>query len=155
MRSSRFRPIPNDESGIAMIVVISVVMLLTLIPLALFTQAIQQLPLARHDQDHESALHAAEAGVDDYLNRLNQNSNYWTYNATNPDPNGNAAFTSFVPVAGPGTASLTFRYTPDITKTAQTGVVYLTSTGRSRNVMRTVRVGLRIGAEGDIFRRRL
>ncbi len=110
-------PARRDESGIAMIVVIMVVMLLTLIPLAIFTQAVQQLPLARHDQDHESALHAAEAGVDDYLNRLNQNSNYWTYSATNPDPNGNGAFTGFVQVAGPGTSGLSFRYTPDITKT--------------------------------------
>ena len=91
----------RDEAGIAMIIVITVVMLLTLIPLAIFTQAVQQLPLARHDQDHESALHAAEAGVDDYLNRLNQNSNYWTYSATNPDPDGNGAFTSFVPVRRP------------------------------------------------------
>ena len=39
-----------------MIVVMTVVMLLTFIPLAIFTQAMQQLPLARHDQDHESAL---------------------------------------------------------------------------------------------------
>ena len=84
-------PAPNrrslvTKSGIAMIIVMAVVMLLTLIPLAIFTQAIQQLPLARHDQDHESALAAAEAGVDDYLNRLNQNSNYWTYSATNRRP---------------------------------------------------------------------
>ena len=76
-----------------MIIVITVVMLLTFIPLAIFTQAVQQLPLARHDQDHESALAAAEAGVDDYLNHLNQNSNYWTYNATNLPPDGNQAFT--------------------------------------------------------------
>src|SRR5262245_53313972 len=116
MSSRRLRARATDESGIAMVVVIMVVMLLTLIPLAIFTQAVQQLPLARHDQDHESALHAAEAGVDDYLNRLNQNSNYWTYSATNPDPSGNGAFTGFVQVAGPGTTGLSFRYTPDITK---------------------------------------
>jgi Tfp pilus assembly protein PilX len=132
----------RDEAGIAMIVVMMVVMLLTLIPLAIFTQALQQLPLARHSQDHEAALAAAEAGVDDYLNRLNQNSNYWTYNAANQSSPANAAFTSFVPVAGPGTTT-TFRYTPDTTKTAVTGVVYLTSTGKSRNVMRTVKVGIR------------
>ena len=108
----------RDEAGLAMIIVITVVMLLTFIPLAIFTQAVQQLPLARHDQDHESALHAAEAGVDDYLNRLNQNSNYWTYNATNPPPDGNQAFTSWVPVPGPNDNGETFRYTPDTTKTA-------------------------------------
>ena len=126
-----------------MIIVITVVMLLTLIPLAIFTQAVQQLPLARHDQDHETALHAAEAGVDDYLNRLNQNSNYWAYSATNPDPSGNAAFTSFVPVPGPSTNGATFRYTPDTTKTPINGTIYLTSTGKERNVMRTVKVGIR------------
>src|ERR1700689_2608702 len=84
----------RDEAGIAMIVVMAVVMILTFTTIAIFTQAIQQLPLARHDQDHESALAAAEAGVDDYLNHLNQNSNYWTYNASNPPPDGNQAFNS-------------------------------------------------------------
>ena len=69
-----------------MIIVIIVIMLMTLISLTMFSQAISQLPLARHDQDHEAALAAAEAGVDDYLNRLAQNSNYWTYNPAIPRP---------------------------------------------------------------------
>jgi hypothetical protein len=133
----------RDESGIAMIIVITVVMLLTFIPLAIFTQAVQQLPLARHDQDHESALAAAEAGVDDYLNHLNQNSNYWSYNATNLPPDGNQAFTSWVSVPGPNDNGETFRYTPDVSKTPSTGTIYLTSSGRSRGVLRTVKVGLR------------
>src|SRR3954451_24714064 len=133
----------RDEAGLAMIVVMIVVLLLTFIPLAIFTQAVQQLPLARHDQDHEAALHSAEAGVDDYLNRLNQNSNYWLYSATNAAPDGNTAFTAFVPVPGPNDNSETFRYTPDATKTGVSGTIYLTSTGKSRNVMRTVKVGLR------------
>jgi Tfp pilus assembly protein PilX len=143
MISRLFQRRPADEAGIAMVVVVMVVMLLTLIPIVIFTQAVQQLPLARHNQDHEAALHAAEAGVDDYLNRLNQNSNYWTYSATNPDPSGNGAFTGFVPVAGPGVNNLSFRYTPDISSTPINGVVYLTSTGKSRDVIRTVKVGLR------------
>ena len=133
----------RDEAGIAMIIVMAVVLLLTLIPLAIFTQSLQQLPLARHHQDHESALAAAEAGVDDYLNRLNQNSNYWLYNATNLPIDGNQAFTNFVPVAGPSNNKESFRYTPDTTKTAVSGTIYLTSTGKSRSVMRTVRVGIR------------
>ncbi len=69
----------HDESGLAMIIAITVVMLMTMIPLALVQGAVSQLPLSRHDQDHEAALAAAEAGVDDYMNRLAQNSNYWTY----------------------------------------------------------------------------
>src|SRR3954449_11060169 len=120
----------RDEAGLAMIVVMIVVLLLTFIPLAIFTQAVQQLPLARHDQDHEAALHAAEAGVDDYLNRLNQNSNYWLYSATNAAPDGNLAFTSFVPVPGPAENDETFRYTPDTTKTGISGTIHLTSTGK-------------------------
>ncbi len=141
MPRTRFKVV-RDEAGVAMIIVMMVIMLLTLIPLAIFTQAVQQLPLARYNQDHEAALAAAEAGVDDYMNRLNQNSNYWTYSATNQSSPANSAFTSFVPVAGPGTTT-TFRYTPDTTKTAVTGIVYLTSTGKSRSVMRTIKVGIR------------
>src|SRR5579871_3873750 len=85
-----------DEAGIAMILAITVVMLMTLIPLAIYSQAVQQLPLARHDQDHESALAAAEAGVDDYMNHLAQNQNYWTYSSSNLPPDGNQAFNAWV-----------------------------------------------------------
>ncbi|MGO9877146.1 MAG: hypothetical protein ACLPVY_25490 [Acidimicrobiia bacterium] len=133
----------RDESGIAMITVMAVVMILTFTTLAIFTQAVQQLPLARHDQDHESALAAAEAGVDDYLNHLNQNSNYWTYSATNLPPDGNQAFTSWVPVPGPDDNGETYRYDPNVTQTAVSGTIYLTSSGNSRGVIRTVKVGIR------------
>ena len=54
----RFRTRPDgshDESGLAMISAITVVMLMTIIPLAIVQGAIAQLPLARHDQDRESA----------------------------------------------------------------------------------------------------
>ena len=93
----------HDEAGIAMIVAIMVVMLLTLIPLAIFTQAVQQLPLARHDQDHESALAAAEAGVDDYLNRLARTATTGPTARPTRRPDGNGAFTGWVQVAGPST----------------------------------------------------
>ena len=48
-----------------------------------------------------------------------------------------------MPVPGPSTNGATFRYTPDTTKTPINGTIYLTSTGKSRNVMRTVKVGIR------------
>ena len=101
-----------------MIIVITVVMLLTLIPLAIFTQAVQQLPLARHDQDHEAALARGRSR----RRRLPQPPR--TRTATtgrtarrNRRPDGNPAFTSWVPVPGPSTNGETFRYTPDTTKT--------------------------------------
>ena len=131
-----------------MIIVIMVVMLMTLIPLAMFTQAVQQLPLARHDQDHESALAAAEAGVDDYLNHLAQNSNYWTYNAEQPRrPAANPRRSPRCgrPVPGPSrpTAS-TSATTPNTTKTRgdRHRVPHVVRAGRATSI-RTVKVGLR------------
>jgi len=142
-----------DEAGLAMIIVVMVVMLMTLIPLAIFSQAVEQLPLARHDQDHESALSAAEAGVDDYLNHLAQNSNYWTYNPGNPPPDGNQAFNTWIKLSGPSTNGECFRYDVDTTSTAATGIVYLTASGKkltnstlgctAAGVIRTVSLGLR------------
>ena len=119
-------PLPNrvrdgsrDEAGLAMIIAITVVMLMTFIPLAIFTQAVQQLPLARHDQDHESALHAAEAGVDDYLNRLERRTATTGRTARRTRrPTATRRSRAWVPVPGPSTNGETFRYTPDTTKTA-------------------------------------
>lgn len=133
----------RSEAGVAMIIAVVVVMLLAIIPIAVWLQAQQQLPLARHDQDHESALAAAEAGVDDYLNHLAQNSNYWTYNKSNLPSDGNQAFTNWVAVPGPNDNNEYFRYAPDTSQTASSGIVYLTSSGKANNVVRTVKVGLR------------
>ena len=125
---------------------------MTLIPLTIFSQAVQQLPLA-HDQDHEAALAAAEAGVDDYLNHLAQNGNYWTYNPGNPPPDGNQAFNAWVAVPGPRTTANASATTSTRTNTASTGIVYLTSSGKRltnpnlvrvrRRHLRTVTLGLR------------
>src|SRR4029077_11629256 len=102
-----------------------VVMLMPLLPLAISPQAIQQLPLARHDQNHESALAAAEAGVDDYLTNLAQNQNYCTYSARNPDPAGNTAFTACTAVPAGNPNNQYFRYNVNTSQTASTGIVYL------------------------------
>ena len=115
-----------------MIIAITVVMLMTLIPLAIFSQAIQQLPLARHDQDHESALAAAEAGVDDYLNRLAQNSNYWTYSAAQPAAGRQPRLHSVRCRCRARTPTASASATrPNTSQTASTGIVYLTSSGKS------------------------
>lgn len=135
----------------AMMIAVIVMLLLTLIPLVMFGQALQQLPLARHDQDHESALHAAEAGVEDYINHLNANNNYWV--GGNAPGDGNQAFTTWVPVPGPTTTE-SFRYTVDVATSLSNGIVYVTASGRScsgtlpscstsSKVVRTIKVGLR------------
>jgi hypothetical protein len=134
-----------------MIIAIMVLLLITLIPLVMLGEAVQQLPLTRHDQDHESALHAAEAGVEDYINHLNANNSYWT--GGNAPSDHNQAFTSWVPVPGPTTTE-SFRYSVDTSTTLSNGIVYVTASGgscsgsqpscpNSSRVVRTIKVGLR------------
>jgi len=72
-----------DERGIALILVIAAMTALLLGALAAVQYAVGYLPVARADQDRIGALAAAEAGVNDYLNRLNQDPNYWGDGSTN------------------------------------------------------------------------
>jgi Flp pilus assembly pilin Flp len=132
----------RDESGVAMVIVAFA----TFVTLALVTVAVQSAvssrSLSRRDQDWNAALAAAEAGVDDYLSRLNRDDSYWLYSATTPPPDGNQAFTDWVPIPGPANEG-DFRYDPDTSRLVSEGVVGLSSTGRVRSTTRTVQVTLR------------
>jgi len=139
-----------DERGIALILVIAAMTALLLGALAAVQYAVGYLPVARADQDRIGALAAAEAGVNDYLNRLNQDPNYWGDGSTNLAMQTTPSW-GWVPVA-PGSDAY-FHYsvdTSDITHykennspTGSWGTLYVTSTGRVRNVTRTIQVGLR------------
>ncbi|MDA8195924.1 MAG: hypothetical protein M0019_01720 [Actinomycetota bacterium] len=141
----------HDERGeAAVIIAVMAVMLLAAIPLATYAATTNQLPLTRGNQDLQSALGAAQSGVADYINRLNQTAlnqagNYWKYSATNLPPDGNQAFTSWVKV--PGSSDEYFHYSVDTSTTASTGIVTLTSTGLqlhgSASQYRTLKVQLR------------
>ncbi len=87
--------------------------------------------LSRRDQDWNASLSAAEAGIDDFVFRLNENSNYFLYNAANPPPDGNQAFSQYVPVPGGNTMSQ-FRYSTDTSKISVDGTILITSTGQGR-----------------------
>jgi len=126
----------------AMIMVIMLSTVLVLIPMTMMTAVIGQLPLARNDQDRTAALAAAQAGVDDYINRLDNNPDYWEYNATtNPPPTANGALTGYVPVSD--LSSNQYHYSVDASQVETQGLVELTSYGKSRNVTRIIKVGLR------------
>jgi hypothetical protein len=98
--------------------------------------------LSRRDQDWNAALAAAEAGVDDYLFRLNQDGSYWLYSSSNPPPDGNVAFEDWVPVPG-GASDASFRYDVDASFLSVDGTVRITSTGLVRNVTRTIEASVR------------
>ncbi|MGC8626855.1 MAG: hypothetical protein ACP5VR_04730 [Acidimicrobiales bacterium] len=149
-RSSRRKRSRNDERGIALILVIAAMTALLLGALAAVQYAVGYLPLARADQDRIAALAAAEAGVNDYLNRLNQDPNYWGDGSTNLAMQTTPSW-GWVPVA-PGSdayfhysvdASDITNYKENNSPTGSWGTLYVTSTGRVRNVTRTIQVGLR------------
>ena len=132
----------DRESGFALATVMIATMVLSMLALASVDYAVGSQNISHHDQNWNAALSAAEAGIDDYIFRLNENGNYWQYNAGNLPPDGNKAFTKYVQVAGSVTLSK-FRYDVDASSIAKSGIVKLTSTGRVGNAARTVRVSLR------------
>ena len=130
----------RDDEGFAMLMVLFVMMVLTTLGSLLILQAVNALPTNRHEVSYQAALGAAEAGVDDFIDRLNQNYNY----ATNLD--SNAALTQYVPVAPGSNASYTYSVdTSEVINNSGTngGTVLLTVKGKVGNVVRTVKVGLR------------
>ncbi len=132
----------HDESGFALATVMIVSLVLSMLALATLDYGIGSQNISHHDQNWNAALAAAEAGIDDYVFRLNDNGNYWQYNATNPPPDGNQAFTKYVQVSGSKTTSK-FRYDVDTSKLATNGTIAISSTGRVGNAARTVRASLR------------
>ena len=130
----------NGQQGVAMITVMMIVVVLSLLMVASLNYAMQGEPPSRRDQDWNAALAAAQAGVDDYLYRLQQDDEYLQYSATNPPTPANAAFTGWHDIPGPANAGQ-FHYSAS--NVASQGIVQVVSTGRVRGVQRTVRANLR------------
>jgi hypothetical protein len=132
----------HGEDGVAMVTVMMIVLVLTLLMVATVNYATQSEPLSRRDQDWNAALAAAQAGVDDYLYRLQQDDSYYNYSATNPPTPANTAFTGWRTIPGPANQGQ-FHYSVSLAQFGSQGVVQLTSTGRVRGVQRTIRAHLR------------
>jgi Tfp pilus assembly protein PilX len=132
----------SAEDGIVMVTVLMITMILLIIVAGSLAYAVGSQPISRHDQDWNSALSAAEAGMDDFLFRLNNNDQYYNYSSSNLPPDGNTAFTTWtnVPNSNGGTQ---FRYSTDTSNLVSQGAIIITSTGRSRNAVRTIQATLR------------
>lgn len=130
----------GGEDGIAMLTVLLYMLVFSLLATTLLYVSLSAIPSARHEQNFQASLAAAEAGVDDFLIRLDQDYNY----ATNPS-DGNLAMTSdpskCVPISA-GTKGC-YEYALDTSMYATTGTLYLDSTGIVGTSSRTIRVGLR------------
>ena len=146
-----FRHRSSQEEGVVLVTVLLVTFVLLILVAGTMAYAVGSQPLSRRDQDWNAALSAAEAGLDDYLYRLNQNDQYYLYGqptavapcnmALTAPPDGNLAFTQFVPVPG-ATSNATFRYCVDTQYLSQ-GAIVVWSSGKAANVTRTVQATFR------------
>src|SRR6478752_10253331 len=93
----RFR---RDDDGMAMITIILALTVMMALAVAAINYGLGSQKGSKRDQDWQSALSAAEAGIDNYQYHLNENANYTVYNASNPPPDGNLAFSQYVSVPG-------------------------------------------------------
>jgi hypothetical protein len=132
----------RDEGGFVLVVVVLSLTFLLMLVTSVLSYSIGSQNISRYDQNWNAALSAAEAGVDDYIFHLNQDGSYWQYSDVNPPPDGNLAFTEWVPVPGP-TNDAFFRYAVDTSNIAVDGTVSVTSTGMVRDVMRSVQASVR------------
>ena len=145
------------DEGFALITTVLVMALLAAFSLVVLQQTLSSTTLSKKDQDWVAALSAAQAGVDDYVSRINDTAGgYATWTTANPDPanpamgfTGGAAKWAPVPTAGGEASRGSFHYDVDVTgftgssSVAPNGNVVVSSTGRvgarSRTVSATVR----------------
>ncbi|MGJ7442088.1 pilus assembly PilX N-terminal domain-containing protein [Aquipuribacter sp. MA13-6] len=140
---------PRGEAGAAMITVIGTTMVITALVVATLAFTVNGVRSARGDQDWQAALPAADAGIGDYLSRLNEDGTYWrfgnpasAYSATSAVtlPGGadaNPAFTGWTDVPG-SSGRAQFRYDVNTSEFFSTGLVKVRSTGRVGERTRTV-----------------
>jgi hypothetical protein len=137
----------RGEEGVALVTVLLITVVLLVLVGGTMAYGLGSLNLSRRDQDWNAALAAAEAGIDDYLYRLNTNDQYYLYSGGALPPGDTSAtspFTSWVAVPNAQAASGTyFRYSVNTANLSSEGAIVLTSTGRVRKVTRTIQTTLR------------
>lgn len=146
------------DQGVALLAVIGLGLLMMLVIATGLTTAVAGLGQSSSDQRSSSALDAAYAGVQDYLARINLDSNYVRYG------NRSAAFSNTSTVTLPSAANAafgvspsgswatvpgsdgnaSFRYEVDNSAYVTNGVVRVRSTGRSGQLTRSVVASFRM-----------
>lgn len=132
----------DDDCGWAMVTVMGLMTTMMVLVAVALQLAVGSIGTARGNQDFHGAVAAAQAGVSDFVYRLNADNTYYRFDAANPDTStsGNAAFTGWVDI--PGTSSAYSYTVPAGQSVEQTGQVQLDVTGRVGAQERTVTVTL-------------
>ncbi|MGD0942877.1 MAG: hypothetical protein ABR972_01160 [Acidimicrobiales bacterium] len=107
----------RDESGQALVLAILVVLLVSILVPVLATQVNAENAATNQSASSEAALAAAEAGVQEYRNYLDNVPSYYAYNYGTPD--GDTALTGWKQI---GSSDEWFHYVPDPSRlTVQSG----------------------------------
>lgn len=81
----------RDDEGQALILSLIVILLISLLVPVILANVLSENTNSAHGTDFESALAAAEAGVQQYRNYLDVDSNYWRYSSANLPTAGDPA----------------------------------------------------------------
>lgn len=155
---------PRDE-GAALIMVMGAMTVAMLVASVALNHGLQNAKHARQSTAWYQAFAAAQAGIDDYLARLNENDNYWqTVDCDNEALEGATTRTnscgwnaSTEPgwLDVPGSTNAEFHYDVDVTSTHVDGTVDLVATGRVDEAgeysTRSLQVTLRRGGFGEFL----
>jgi len=151
------RPSASRDEGFALMGVLMLMLVMLLVCSVVVTLVVSGSRFQRKQQDWDAALTAAQAGVDDYLQRLNNtDGGYYQYDGTssvdpaNPAMSAPGAPVAWAPVpqSDGGTSRASFHYSADTAAytgagVPQTGVITLTSTGKVGTRTRTLQTQLR------------
>jgi hypothetical protein len=151
----------SGDDGIAMILVIGSMMVLMMLATSAVAYALTTQKASRNDQDWNTALAAAQAGVEDYIAHLNRSDDYGrVWDCTNKAQEGPAAVgnscgwtaaTTPKWVAVEGGSGSQFHYDVDPTKLNESGTIRVTSTGKSKGLTRTLDVAVGRGGSTDFL----
>jgi Tfp pilus assembly protein PilX len=153
----------GTDAGMALVFVLTAMLVLAMLLTAVLAYAVSSQDFSRRDQDQAGAVAAAQAGVDDYLGRLNRDGNYAKQldcanealkgRTTTPNSCGWTASTATgwlpVDVSNVTNAAGSFHYSVDGSRQDAEGVVTITSTGRVNGAYRTIEVVVGKGGSTD------
>lgn len=150
----------RSDEGFALLTVLVGMSILIMTMTVVLTYATQSLRTVSNARDWNQALFAADAGISDYLARLNADSNYWqSIDCDNlalkgPNAPGNSCgWTSSTSEGWVGvpTTDAEFHYDVNTSSTPVNGTVALTVTGRDGDETRTVQVRMRREGFGEFL----
>ncbi len=136
----RVRRTASGDSGVVLAAVLLTAFVMSLLGAALLVYTTKQMPQAAEHQDRQAALAAAEAGIEDYLQRINSDPEYYVKGFADT---ANPSFQGFVPVPGAQDSTAEYRIDGvDITAVPTRGAIVVSATGRVGQAERSLRVEL-------------